>query len=419
MGAVKWLLVAVTTSAGRRRVSAGPPAEAFVNHRLLSSTPLRVKPRLGCRLLCSSTTPAASIRRSLTAVMATAGAGESWCGHELLNTVTTAWVEDHLGDPEPVALVDIRGQVVKHRDEGSDFFSTRYEGMEADYLDAHIPGAVFVDWTKDIAHTDENGVPAQLTDRESFVIAMQERGVGADKRVVVYDNGDMLFATRFWWAMRRFGHDRVAVMDGGWAKWQAEERDITPDCPCPLKVYTEWGIPPERERPGLITTSADIRAALARREKAGGGSDHQADAAVQLLDARAAAQYTGEVRRARLGGHIPGAVNTPYRSFLAEGTGPDGSFRVFKDLEGITEVFESAAVDTSPSAAPIIAYCNGGVASTVVLFLLFQLRELRGDGAATASSGSDSDGFGRGWWSNYDGSWNEWGNDELAPVERP
>lgn len=100
MGAVRWLLVAVTTSAGRHRVSAGPPAEAFVNNRLQSSTSLRVQPRLGRRLLCSSTTPAASIRRSRTAVMATAGAGESWCGHELLNTVTTAWVEDHLGDPE-------------------------------------------------------------------------------------------------------------------------------------------------------------------------------------------------------------------------------------------------------------------------------------------------------------------------------
>lgn len=75
-------------------------------------------------------------------------------------------------------------------------------------------------------------------------------------------------------------------------------------------------------------------------------------------------------------------------------------------------------MDTSPSAAPIIAYCNGGVASTVALFLLFQLRELRGDGAAAASD-SDSDGFGRGRWANYDGSWNEWGNDELAPVERP
>lgn len=56
---------------------------------------------------------------------------------------------------------------------------------------------------KDIAGEDENGVAAQLTDRETFVAAMQERGVGKSKRVVVYDNGDMLFATRFWWAMRQ------------------------------------------------------------------------------------------------------------------------------------------------------------------------------------------------------------------------
>lgn len=55
---------------------------------------------------------------------------------------------------------------------------------------------------QDIAFTDGDGVPAQLADRETFVAAMEERGVGGGKRVVVYDNGDMLFATRFWWAMR-------------------------------------------------------------------------------------------------------------------------------------------------------------------------------------------------------------------------
>eukprot|EP00903_Cladosiphon_okamuranus_P010561 g9987.t1 len=350
--------------------------------------------------------------------------GESWCGHELLNTVTTDWVEDHLGDPE-VALVDIRGRVVKHGEEGSDFFSTAYEGLRAEYLDAHIPGAVFVDWTEDIAFTDEDGIPAQLADRETFVAAMEERGIAGGKRVVVYDNGEMLFATRFWWAMRRFGHDRVSVMDGGWAKWQAERRDITPDCPCPLKVYTDWGIPPERERPGLAACSADVRAALEKQNEKEGH-----DPAVQLLDARAAAQFTGEVRRASRGGHIPGAVNTPYRAFLAERASPDGeTFRVFKDLDGIKEVFESAAVDTSPSAAPVIAYCNGGVASTVALFLLFQLRHLGGNNGGSREAGSDNSRSGgrgggsggffeRGAWANYDGSWNEWGNDDSAPVER-
>lgn len=82
----------------------------------------------------------------------------------------------------------------------------------------------------------------------------------------------------------------------------------------------------------------------------------------------------------------------------------------FRDFLAATDkVFESALVDTSPSAAPVIAYCNGGVASTVALFLLFQLRQL---GVATEGYGT-----GDGLWANYDGSWNEWGNDDSAAVE--
>lgn len=76
-------------------------------------------------------------------------------------------------------------------------------------------------------------------------------------------------------------------------------------------------------------------------------------------------------------------------------------------------MFESAAVDVSPSAPPAIAYCNGGVASTVALFLLCQLR-WQGQGGGTGTDGSTDGGS----WANYDGSWNEWGNDEAAPVEQ-
>ncbi|CAM9564580.1 unnamed protein product, partial [Choristocarpus tenellus] len=165
-------------------------------------------------------------------------ASSSWCGHELSNVVTTERDVPHNARSQ-VAIIDIRGKVNKLQEDGTDFFSTAYEGLKDDYIDAHIPGSVFVDWTEDIAEVGENDVPAQLCSRDKFVEAMEEKGVGRcgeGEHVVVYDNGDMLFATRFWWAMRLYGHDQVSVLDGGWAKWQAESRAITPDVPCPLKV---------------------------------------------------------------------------------------------------------------------------------------------------------------------------------------
>jgi thiosulfate/3-mercaptopyruvate sulfurtransferase len=99
-----------------------------------------------------------------------------------------------------------------------------------------IPGAAFVDWTKDIARTDEAGVKVQLLPLEDFVPVMESKGVGLRKRVVVYDDGTHLFATRLWWALRLYGHSNVYVLDGGWRRWVAEDRPISVDAPCPLKV---------------------------------------------------------------------------------------------------------------------------------------------------------------------------------------
>lgn len=109
--------------------------------------------------------------------------------------------------------------------------------LHSDYVDAHIPGAAFVDWTKDIAEVDSNGVPAQLLlPLDRLRTALEEKGVGLRKRVVVYDSGTHLFATRLWWALRLAEHGAVAVLDGGWARWLAEDRAVTADAPCPLKV---------------------------------------------------------------------------------------------------------------------------------------------------------------------------------------
>eukprot|EP00953_Heterococcus_sp_UTEX-ZZ885_P031551 16545-Heterococcus_DN1.PRE.2 len=335
--------------------------------------------------------------------------------HELDHVVSTQWLAKHLEDSNLAIVVlrlvciDIRGEVKKEQAPGADFVATVYEGLHSDYLDAHIPGAVFVDWTKDIASTDENGVPAQLADRDTFLHAMEYRGISDTTRVIVYDNGNSLFATRFWWAMRYYGHDDVHILDGGWAKWLAEDRPVSSHVACPLTLLSEWSSDATTLRPELRSTLDDTFAA--------------AKARVQLIDARAAEQYTGAVsaaarishvhvavwltmtsartvsalynRRAKRGGHIPGAVNTPYKSFLRSEQSSDGtSHKVFKGRADMKEVLTAAGVDVP---APALAYCNGGVASTVVMFALHQL-------------GNDNV-------TNYDGSWNEYGNRDSTNVE--
>ena len=156
-------------------------------------------------------------------------------GSRLGGLVTPAWVQARLGDPN-FSILDVRGEVRKLGVSSDGFEDHEYVGLQGDYVDGHIPGAVFVDWTKDIARTDSNGVKAQLVSEEDFIVTMQEKGVNLSKKVVVYDNGNHLFATRLWWALRTYGHKAVYVMDGGWARWEAEDRPVSADSPCPLKV---------------------------------------------------------------------------------------------------------------------------------------------------------------------------------------
>src|SRR4029078_9381546 len=88
------------------------------------------------------------------------------------------------------------------------------------YDEGHIPGAVYVDWTADIVDPD-NPVKAQIAPPERFAAAMEERGIGDETDVVIVDHTGGTFATRLWWALKYYGHDRAAVLDGGYAKWVA------------------------------------------------------------------------------------------------------------------------------------------------------------------------------------------------------
>src|ERR687896_1152305 len=142
--------------------------------------------------------------------------------------VTTDWLAAHLDD-EKVRVVDIRGCVEK-TDLGGGRQKAEYLAAREEYDEAHIPGAVYVDWTSDITDPDDP-VPAQIAPPERFADCMSSLGIGDDTQVVVYDHAGGQFATRLWWVLTYYGHDRVSVLNGGWRKWTSEGRPTTSEAP--------------------------------------------------------------------------------------------------------------------------------------------------------------------------------------------
>jgi thiosulfate/3-mercaptopyruvate sulfurtransferase len=283
---------------------------------------------------------------------------------------TTDWLAEHLNDPE-VRVVDIRGYV-KKTDLGGGRQRAEYVGAREEYDETHIPGAVYVDWTRDITDP-EDSVPAQIAPPEHFAELMGSLGVVDDTHVVVYDHTGGQFATRLWWALTYYGHDRVSVLDGGWNKWTAEDRPTTTEVPEPERV----SFTPD-PRGGWRKEADEVLAASE-------GGD------AFLLDARDEGQYTGAVARGEgRPGRVPGARHLHSDSLF------DPEKGIFRSDEELARMLAEAGVPEEKDA-PIIAYCNGGVAATVPLFVLHRLGHTN--------------------LANYDGSWNEWGMREDLPAE--
>jgi thiosulfate/3-mercaptopyruvate sulfurtransferase len=239
----------------------------------------------------------------------------------------------------------------------------------AEFVRAHVPGAVFFDIDEVADRT--TSLPHMLPTPEAFARAVGALGIGDGDRLVIYDTRGVVSAARVWWTFRVFGHERVGVLDGGLRKWTAEGRPVEAGEPRPApRPYTA------RFHPELVRNFGQMRANLD-----GAGE--------QVLDARSAGRFHGtepEPRPGLRGGHIPGSLNLPYETLYR----PDGTLLPTPRLE---QAFAAAGLDLGK---PIVTTCGSGVTASVLALALHRLG--RPDVAV------------------YDGSWSEWGGRADTPV---
>src|SRR6185437_14228929 len=244
--------------------------------------------------------------------------------------VSTEWLAAHLDDPHVRVLDSSYTQ--------SGVTPTARENYER----GHIPGAVFFD-IDDVAQPGTS-LPHMIPSPERFAQKMAKRGIANDDRVIVYDTVGLSSAGRAWWMLRLFGHDNVALLDGGLPKWKAEGRPLEIAVPkIPSRRFAAYF------RPELVRDRAAVWANIDGR-------------AEQVADARSAGRFEGtaeETWPGRRRGHIPGSRNLPFDRVT------DPQTRRLRDAAELRRLFEEAGVRLD---APLVASCGSGVTACAVAF---------------------------------------------------
>lgn len=265
--------------------------------------------------------------------------------------VDAGWLAEHLGDGD-LRVIDLR------------WYLDGRSGRAA-YLAGHIPGAAFVDLERAITAPQGPG-RHPIPGPEQFTEAMRAAGVGTRTRVVAYGDDGPYSSARLWWLLRYYGHPAAAVLDGGIAAWTGplEPGAVEP----PRGDFTAQ--PPDVS---MVVDRDEVRRA----------------AGAVLIDARAVERYRGETEPIDAkAGHIPGALNVPWKANL------DGGLRFLAPAR-LRELYAAAG------GREVIAYCGSGVSAAIDVLAM----ELAGIEGARL----------------YEGSWSDWSGQDLpvATGEEP